>query len=91
MQSSYNVKSIAFTNENNDEFVDYIKKMLQRYKGKIKEIQYGNEWQEKWHYSGSKEEFTETQNRFYKTIKNIDDSVDLPSGLDYRQKSKISC
>jgi len=67
--SSHNKNSIAFNSDNNIEFASYLDKLLQRYKGKIKEIQFGNEWQAKWWYSGSKEEFTKTQNLFYSTVK----------------------
>lgn len=77
---SYNKKSIAFNIDNNIEFIDYLKKLLQRYSGKIREIQFGNEWQSKWWYSGSKEEFTRTQNLFYDAVKSIGPKISVVLG-----------
>ena len=78
--SSNNKKSIAFNKDNNVEFVNYLEKLLQRYRGKIKEIQFGNEWQSNWWYSGSKEEFARTQNLFYTTVKNVDPKISVILG-----------
>lgn len=78
--SSYNERSVAFTDSNNAQFEIYLERLLKRYKGKIKEIQFGNEWQSRWWYSGSKEEFTRTQNLFYDTVKKHDPNIRVVLG-----------
>ncbi len=77
---SYNKNSIAFSQQNNIEFVAYLEQLLLRYRGKINAIQFANEWQSKWWYSGSKEEFTRTQNLFYATVKKIDPDIKVILG-----------
>jgi hypothetical protein len=78
--TSYNDYSTAFSDSNNADFAVYLDSLLQRYRGKIKTIQFGNEWQNIFWYSGTQIEFTVTQNLFYTTVKHINSEISVVLG-----------
>lgn len=57
-------------------FQAYLTALLTRYQGQIAQIQFANEWDNLDWYPGTAQQFTETQNIFYQTVKTT--SPDLP-------------
>lgn len=75
-----NRNSVALDGANTARFRRYVERLLRRYPGKIKEMQFGNEWQSRWWYAGTAREFTETQNAFYDTVKSVDPGIRVVLG-----------
>jgi hypothetical protein len=78
--AGHNNNSIAFNESNNTDFVHYLTLLLQRYDGKISEIQFGNEWQTQWWYAANAEHFTTTHNLFYNTVKDHNPEIKVVLG-----------
>jgi hypothetical protein len=62
-------RSCVFSDEAH--FSRYIRLLLLRYSGKIDKIQFGNEWDAWWGYSGSAEDFTRFNNIVYALTKEL--------------------
>ena len=65
---------------NNDDFKNYIEQLLQRYPNRISKIQYGNEWQSDFWYTGNAQEFTTASNIVYDAIQQYSPNTDFVLG-----------
>jgi len=61
-----NDRSCVFSDDT--DFKQYVEQLLQRYRGKLYKIQFGNEWQSPWWYIGSPSQFAAASNIVYDAI-----------------------
>lgn len=62
-----NAESAVFANA--PAFSNFVAKLVQRYRGRIAKLQFGNEWHSEFWYAGTAEEFVYWNNLFYDTVK----------------------
>ncbi len=62
------------------EFKNYVELLLQRYRGKIDKIQFGNEWQSYFWYIGSEQEFTEASNILFQAVQTYSPNTKMVLG-----------
>lgn len=65
-----NINSCVFKLEYEDDFEQYIKSIIERYPGKINNIQFSNEWDSEYHFKGSAQDYVKYANILYDTVKN---------------------
>lgn len=76
--SQKNSNSCVFND--NEKFKNYIEQLLQRYPNKIAKIQFGNEWQSNFWYTGSAQDFVTVNNIVYHSIQQYSPNTKLVLG-----------
>lgn len=71
-----NENSCVFTSEGDEQFKEYLELLTKRYAGKIEKIQFSNEWDSTYHYSGTAQDYVKYANWLYDiTKKNSPDTI----------------
>lgn len=73
-----NTNSCVFND--NEQFKNYVERLLQRYTNRIAKIQFGNEWQSNFWYIGDEQDFVTANNIVYQAIQQYSPNTQLVLG-----------